>query len=116
MGEALKREIYEETGFRVEFRRVLGVDVSERPARLDIWLEYGLVGGEFRPSTEVSEASFLATDSVPSLLPAQRTFLSALARKSGRVPGNGQQLDVIGDGIIPRACPVPIATPRLPSL
>jgi ADP-ribose pyrophosphatase YjhB (NUDIX family) len=78
LSEALKREISEETGFDVRFRRVLSIQNCERPTRLDVWLEYEFVGGEFRASAEVSEARFCAADSLPPLLPAQRDFLSSL--------------------------------------
>lgn len=74
----LRREIAEETGFEVEVRSVLRVESCERPTRLDVWLECGLTGGEFRPSAEVSDASFFAVESLPRLLPAQREVLSSL--------------------------------------
>lgn len=78
-GEALAREIFEETGLRVECGRVLRVGSYERPTRLEVWLDCELVGGEFRPSAEVSEARFVGLDSLPPLLPAQRELLSSLA-------------------------------------
>ena len=76
--EALAREIAEETGLTVEFVRVLAIESRERPTRLDVWLEYELVGGNFRPSPEVSEARFYPLDALPPLLREQRDFLSAL--------------------------------------
>ena len=78
LGDGLKREIAEETGFDVEVRRVLRVETCERPTRLDVWLECNLTGGEFRPSAEVSAAAFYAPDSLPELLPEQRAFLLSL--------------------------------------
>jgi 8-oxo-dGTP diphosphatase len=83
VGEAMRREVAEETGLEVEFRRVLRVDTGERPTRLDVWLEYELVGGSFRPSAEVSEAAFFPLDRLPPLLPAQREFLRSLGRTDG---------------------------------
>jgi 8-oxo-dGTP diphosphatase len=77
-GDALTREISEETGLDVEFIRVLRVDVGDNPPRLDIWLDFRFLGGEFRPSAEVSDARFFALDSLPPLLPAQREFLATL--------------------------------------
>ena len=78
LGDALKREISEETGLDVEVRRVLRVESYERPTRLDVWLECDLTGGEFRPSAKVSAAAFYAPDSLPELLPEQRAFLLSL--------------------------------------
>ena len=80
-GEALKREIWEETGFDVEFVRVLRVDVGDNPPRLDVRLEYRFVGGVFRASAEVSEAGFFALDSLPLLLRAQRELLAVLSSR-----------------------------------
>ena len=77
---ALRREIAEETGFDVEFIRVLSVESCERPTRLDVWLEYAFRGGKFRASAEVSEARFYPVDALPPLLPAQREFLASLRR------------------------------------
>lgn len=79
LAEAMRREIAEETSLDVEFKRVLAVESCERPTRLDVWLEYGFRGGEFRASAEVSEARFCPLDRLPPLLPAQRAFLAALA-------------------------------------
>jgi ADP-ribose pyrophosphatase YjhB (NUDIX family) len=78
IGQALEREIAEETGFDVEFGRVLHIETCELPTRLDIWLECRLIGGEFRPSAEVTAAEFFAPDSLPELIPAQREFLLSL--------------------------------------
>ena len=75
---ALAREIAEETGFSVRFVRVLTAESGERPTRLDVWLEFELAGGEFRPSAEVSAAAFYTLDALPPLLPAQREFLRSL--------------------------------------
>ena len=80
VSDGLAREIAEETGFAVRFRRVLAVESGERPTRLDVWLEYELVAGEFRPSAEVSAAAFYPLDALPPLLPAQRDFLRFLER------------------------------------
>jgi 8-oxo-dGTP diphosphatase len=78
--EAMRREIAEETGFDVDFLRVLLVESCERPTRLDVWLEYAFRDGQFRASAEVSEARFYALDALPPLLPAQREFLASLWR------------------------------------
>ena len=80
---ALEREISEETGYQVTFRRILKLETHERPARLDIWLAYGLAGGEFRASSEISEARWCTRTSLPPLLEPQRRSLNEHWRAAG---------------------------------
>lgn len=75
---ALEREIREETGYEVRFRRFLSVAGPGKSSRLDIWLEYELLSGSFRPSGEISEARWCAADSLPPLPGAQRRFLQEI--------------------------------------
>lgn len=78
---ALERELHEETGYAVRFRRLLAVDSHERPTlRLDVWLEYELAGGDFRASGEIAEARWCDGELPPGMLPVQRRFVESYRR------------------------------------
>ena len=81
---SLEREIGEETGYAVSFRRLLRVGAGESSERLDVWLEYELAGGTFRPSAEISEARWCPAAALPPLPLGQRRLLEelGLARSS----------------------------------
>jgi ADP-ribose pyrophosphatase YjhB (NUDIX family) len=74
-GEAIVREIREETGLVVEFVEVLEVRSGSRPQRLDLWLRCRSLGGDARPSAEVEEARFFEFASLPELIGEQERFL-----------------------------------------
>ncbi len=65
--EGLAREIEEETGFIVRIGKELKIKTDRETARLDISFIGRYVGGEFRPSHEVSEAQFFAFENLPLL-------------------------------------------------
>jgi 8-oxo-dGTP diphosphatase len=73
--EAMAREIGEESGLTVEFRRILKVEASGPPRSLDIWLLYRYLGGTFRASNEVSQARWVTLDTAPPLPEAQQDFM-----------------------------------------
>lgn len=60
--QAIRREVLEETGYRMGPTVVLGVDAFASPPNLDIWLAGPLVGGAFTRSAEVTEAQFFGDD------------------------------------------------------
>jgi 8-oxo-dGTP diphosphatase len=72
---SLVREIKEETGYDVAFKRILDVENKERPTRLDIWLEYEYLGGDFRASNEVSDARWCGDELPADMLEVQRRFV-----------------------------------------
>ena len=72
--EGLVREIEEETGFIVRIGEQLSIRTDRETARLDISFAGNFVGGEFRPSNEVSEAQFFAFENLP-LLPQNQLLL-----------------------------------------
>lgn len=73
--EGLAREIEEETGLIVRVDRELKIRTDRETARLDISLLGHLVGGEFRPSHEVSEAKFYKFDELPLLRQSQLVLI-----------------------------------------
>src|SRR3989344_3745087 len=65
--EGLAREIEEETGFIVRIGKQLRIRTDRETARLDISFVGSYIGGEFRPSHEVSEARFFSFENLPVL-------------------------------------------------
>lgn len=65
--EALEREIFEETGFTVSVEERQRIKTDKDTARLDITYTGTFIGGDFRPSAEVSHAEFFSFDTLPEL-------------------------------------------------
>lgn len=72
--EALEREIEEESGLIVSVDEELKIRTDRQSARVDICFLGKLMGGEFRKSSEVSEAKFFTFDDLPEIS-KQRLFL-----------------------------------------
>jgi ADP-ribose pyrophosphatase YjhB (NUDIX family) len=76
---AVEREVYEEAGFRVKARKVVGVYDANRTGPLEIFHAFKIVflcdilSGEPRPSDETSEVAFFAYDELPEALSGERT-------------------------------------------
>lgn len=77
--QAVEREVWEEAGFRVKVRRVVGVYDANRIEPLEIFHAFkivflcDLISGEARPSDETSEVSFFHLDEIPHHLSGERT-------------------------------------------
>jgi len=77
--EAAEREAWEETGFRVKARKVIGVYDANRIAPLQLFHAFkvvflcDLLGGEARPSRETSEVGFFSREEIPPQLSGERT-------------------------------------------
>lgn len=77
--EAAEREAWEETGFRVKARKVIGVYDANRIAPFQLFHAFkvvflcDLLGGEARPSRETSEVSFFSRSEIPPMLSGERT-------------------------------------------
>ncbi len=65
--EGLAREIEEETGFIVRIEKIIRTRTDRETARLDMSCIGTLVGGEFKPSREVSQAGFFSFENLPLL-------------------------------------------------
>lgn len=72
--EGLEREIEEETGLIVSIDKEIKIRTDRDTARLDICYMGTLIGGEFRPSGEVSEIGFFTFENLP-LLPKKQLLL-----------------------------------------
>ena len=72
--EALEREIKEESGLVVSADDMLKTRTDRDGSRLDMCFVGVFIGGEFKPSQEVSEYGFFAQDQMP-LLRSNQVFL-----------------------------------------
>ena len=70
--DAIKREVYEESGYRVEIVDILHVDSSKVMQRIDL-VYVGRFEGEekFKSSDEVVDAKFYPMEKLPDLIPEQ---------------------------------------------
>lgn len=64
--EALLREMEEETHLHIEIERLLFVK-TWRPDRVGMYYLCKIVGGEFKPSDEVSEIGYFSLDNLPDV-------------------------------------------------
>jgi len=72
--QALEREIKEESGLIVSIDQSLKTRTDRDTARLDLCYMGILIGGDFKPSGEVSEYGFFTQDNMP-LLRKNQVFL-----------------------------------------
>ena len=72
--EALEREIKEESGFIVSVDESLKTRTDRTSARLDLCYTGIFIGGDFKPTHEVSNYGFFALDKLP-LLRKNQLFL-----------------------------------------
>ena len=73
--EGLEREILEESGLVVSADTRLKIRTDRESSRLDITYTGAFIGGEFKPSKEVSEAKFFPFDKLPLLPKDQLLFI-----------------------------------------
>ena len=66
--EAVLREVWEETGLKVNIEKLLLIN-TWRPDRVGMYYLCRVTGGEFRPSDEVSEFSYFSLDNLPDIRP-----------------------------------------------
>ena len=77
--EAAEREVWEEAGFHVKARKVIGVYDANHSRPLEVFHAYKIVflcdviDGEARPSNETSEVAFFGPEEIPSVLSGERT-------------------------------------------
>jgi len=76
---AAEREVWEESGFEVKARKLIGVYDANRVAPMEFYHAYKLVflcdilGGEARTSNETSEVEFFSQAEIPSNFAGERT-------------------------------------------
>ena len=77
--EAAEREVWEEAGFRVKARKLVGVYDANRLEPLGLFHAFKLVflceliEGAARPSSETSEVAFFPQNALPGILSGART-------------------------------------------
>lgn len=77
--QAAEREVWEEAGFRVKARKLVGVYDANRHGPVELFHAYKLVflcdliDGEARPSDETSQVAFFSQDEIPQALSGERT-------------------------------------------
>ncbi len=78
--EAAEREAFEEAGFRVKARKVIGVYDANRVGPLELFHAFKIVflcdiiEGKPTPSHETSEVAFFGEGEIPSVLSGERTL------------------------------------------
>ena len=75
--EAVIREVWEETGLRVNIERLLMVN-SWAPDRVGMYYLCRITGGTFSPSDEVSEFAYFSLDNLPDVRPLDRDMIIQL--------------------------------------
>lgn len=79
--QAAEREVWEEAGFQVKARKVIGVYDANRARPLEMFHAFkivflcDLIDGEARTSTETSAVAFFDPDEIPLTLSGERTQL-----------------------------------------
>lgn len=77
--QAVEREVWEEAGYRVKARRVIGVYDANRTGPLEIFHAFkvvflcDIIEGAPTPSSETSEVAFFGRDALPGVLSGERT-------------------------------------------
>jgi ADP-ribose pyrophosphatase YjhB (NUDIX family) len=77
--QAAEREAWEEAGFKVQAKKVIGVYDANRSGPLELFHAYkiiylcDLISGTATPSLETSEVTFFEHDSIPEKLSGERT-------------------------------------------
>jgi ADP-ribose pyrophosphatase YjhB (NUDIX family) len=78
--EAAEREAFEEAGYRVKARKVIGVYDANRLGPLELFHAFKIVflcdilEGQPTPSHETSEVAFFGKDEIPTVLSGERTL------------------------------------------
>jgi ADP-ribose pyrophosphatase YjhB (NUDIX family) len=79
--QAAEREVFEEAGFYVKTKQVVGIYDANRAGRLELFHAFkivflcNLLSGEAKPSIETSEVAFFGWDEIPEMLSGERTNL-----------------------------------------
>jgi ADP-ribose pyrophosphatase YjhB (NUDIX family) len=78
--EGLEREIAEESGFIVSADEELKIRTDRSNARLDIGFTGMFIGGEFKPSHEVSAYGFFTLDTLPLITRSQLVLINSVLK------------------------------------
>lgn len=75
--DAVKREVWEETGLNIEIERFLFVKTWS-PDRVGLYYLCEITGGELHPTDEVSEAGYFSLDDLPDVRPLDIALIKNL--------------------------------------
>ena len=82
--QGAEREVWEEAGFKVKAKKVIGVYDANRIPEMALYHAFkivflcDLIGGEARPSNETTEVRFLGRDEIPEELLGNRTTVGQI--------------------------------------
>ena len=79
--EALEREIEEESGLIISGDKQLNIRTDRQSSRLDLTIVGRFIGGEFRPSSEVSEIGFFTFGDLPIISKNQLLLIESVLQK-----------------------------------
>lgn len=79
--EALEREIEEETGLIISADKRYNIRTDRDTARLDIIYIGALIGGVFKPSSEVTDYGLFTFDTLPSIRKDQLILIEKIMRE-----------------------------------
>lgn len=80
--EALEREIKEESGLVVSADEQFKIRTDRETSRLDVAVTGVYIGGEFKPSHEVSEGRFFSFEDLPQIPKSQLVLIESAVHKS----------------------------------
>lgn len=80
--EGLEREIEEESGFIVSVDKELKIRTDRTEARLDICFTGTYIGGDFKPSAEVTKYGFFSFDTLPLIPKNQLILISEVLKRN----------------------------------
>lgn len=81
--EGMEREIQEESGLIISAEEELKIRTDRESSRLDIVVQGKHIGGDFKPSSEVSEFGFFTLENLPSISKNQLMLIEhTLGRKN----------------------------------
>lgn len=87
--EALEREIKEESHLIVSIDEMLKTRTDRDGSRLDMCFVGVFIGGEFTPSSEVSEYGFFSKDTMPLLRSNQVFLIDEALQQKGFISSSG---------------------------
>ena len=79
--ESLEREIAEESGFIVSADEQLRIRTDRDTSRLDVTVVGRFIGGDFKPSREVSDFGFYTLDNLPKISKSQLILIEHTLRE-----------------------------------
>lgn len=73
--DAILREFFEETGMQIKIERLLTAVSAQEDHHITMVYLCKIVGGEFRPSYEISEIKFFDPNDLPHMLFAEKDLI-----------------------------------------